>query len=70
MKFICWLISLGMCLALLSCASTQQRNQMVDAVPQWLGGEPTDVPPRMGTPEYDAWMAKRAEEAARPKGKK
>jgi hypothetical protein len=26
-----------------------------------------DAPPRRGTPEYDAWMAKRAEEAARPK---
>ena len=25
------------------------------------------VPPRRGTPEYDAWMAARAQEAARPK---
>jgi hypothetical protein len=28
-------------------------------------GEP--APPRRGTPEYDAWMAKRAQDAARPK---
>jgi hypothetical protein len=26
-----------------------------------------DAPPRSGTPEYDAWMAARAQEAARPK---
>ena len=30
----------------------------------WLGGMPKDVPPRRGTPEYDAWMKKRAEDAA------
>jgi hypothetical protein len=32
-----------------------------------MGGLPADAPPRPGTPEYDALMAKRAEEAARPK---
>jgi hypothetical protein len=31
------------------------------------GGLPDDVPPRSVTPEYDAWMAKRAQEAARLK---
>ena len=36
-------------------------------MPHWMGGLPEDAPPRPGTPEYDAWMAKRAEEAARPK---
>jgi len=30
----------------------------------WLGGMPKDVPPRRGTPEYDEWMKKRAEDAA------
>jgi hypothetical protein len=30
--------------------------------------KPLDLPPRKGTPEYDAWMAKRAQESARPKG--
>jgi len=35
--------------------------------PHWLGGLPPDAPPRAGTPEYDAWMAQRAQEAARPK---
>jgi hypothetical protein len=36
-------------------------------VPPWMGGLPEGTPPRRGTPEYDAWMAKRSEEAARPK---
>jgi hypothetical protein len=36
-------------------------------MPHGMGGEPEGVPPRPGTPEYDAWMAARAAEAARPK---
>jgi hypothetical protein len=32
-----------------------------------MGGEPAGVPPRRGTPEYDAWTAARAQEAARLK---
>jgi hypothetical protein len=36
-------------------------------LPHWMGGEPDGVPPRRGTPEYDAWMAARAQEAATPK---
>ena len=36
-------------------------------MPHWMGGEPEGVPPRRGTPEYDAWMAARAQEAVRPK---
>ena len=54
------------CLAsatLSSCAG----GHVADVVPHWMGGLPADAPPRPGTPEYDAWMAKRAEEAARPK---
>ena len=38
-----------------------------DTLPSWLSGLPKDAPPRRGTPEYDAWMTQRAEEAARPK---
>jgi hypothetical protein len=38
-----------------------------DFIPHAIGGLPVDTPPRRGTPEYDAWMVKRAEEAARPK---
>ena len=54
---------------LTSCASVSAV--VADNVPMWLGGMPNDVPPRRGTPEYDAWMKKRAEDAAAikpPKG--
>jgi hypothetical protein len=51
------------CVTLSSCAG----GHVADVVPHWMGGLPADAPPRPGTPEYDAWMAKRAEEAARPK---
>ena len=52
------------CVSLSSCAAT--GPQIAD-MPHWMGGLPDYAPPRRGTPEYDAWMAKRAEEAARPK---
>ena len=54
-----------LCLAVLllpSCSSVH-----IGDMPHWMGGLPADAPPRPGTLEYDAWMAKRAEEAARPK---
>jgi hypothetical protein len=54
------------CASLLSCAGRTAGERMAD-MPQWLGGEPADVPPRRGTPQYDAWMAARAQDAARPK---
>ena len=37
---------------------------VADNVPTFLGGMPKGVPPRRGTPEYDEWMKKRAEDAA------
>ncbi|MBR0716018.1 hypothetical protein [Bradyrhizobium liaoningense] len=62
------------CLSLAGCASTPHSdgaNASVGArladMPHWMGGLPADAPPRRGTPEYDAWMAQRAKEAARPK---
>jgi hypothetical protein len=54
------------CASLVACAGPTAGERMAD-MPQWLGGEPAGVPPRRGTPEYDAWAAARAEEAARPK---
>jgi hypothetical protein len=58
-------------ISLAGCASaettTNLSNHVVDAIPHWLGGEPADVPPRRGTPEYDALQAERAKEAARIK---
>ena len=54
-----------LCVAVLllpSCSSVH-----IGDMPHWMGGLPANAPPRRGTPEYDAWMAKRAEEAASPK---
>ena len=53
-------------IVLTSCAGKTAGERLAD-MPQWMGGMPPGVPPRRGTPEYDAWMATRAQEAARPK---
>ena len=61
-----WALLLLAGIWLSSCAGQTAGERLAD-LPQWMGGEPADVPPRRGTPEYDAWMAARAQEAARPK---
>ena len=43
------------------------RSEHIADMPHWMGGLPDDAPPRCGSPEYDEFMAKRAQEAARPK---
>jgi hypothetical protein len=53
-------------LSLASCAGKTPGESFAD-MPHWMGGEPAGVPPRRGTPEYDAWVAARAADAARPK---
>jgi hypothetical protein len=55
------------CLSLVSCAGGPTAGERIADMPQWMGGLPAGVPPRRGTPEYEAWAAARAEEAARPK---
>jgi hypothetical protein len=59
------------CLLLSSCAIADRTAGTLGAamadMPPWLGGLPAGVPPRPGTPEYDAWQAERAQEAARLK---
>jgi hypothetical protein len=52
---------------LLSSCAGQTAGERIADMPHWMGGEPAGVPPRRGTPEYDAWMAARAQEAAKPK---
>ena len=71
MKLVLTVILLGSCLPLMSCATGSRtiRETAADTLPTWLGGLPEGVPPRKGTPEYDAWMAKRAQVAAEPKDK-
>jgi hypothetical protein len=54
------------CMFLSACAGRTVGERMAD-MPHWMGGEPPGVPPRQGTSEYDAWIAARAEAAAKPK---
>lgn len=54
------------CVLLSACAGPTVGERIAD-MPHWMGGEPPGVPPRRGSPEYDAWMAARAQDAARPK---
>ena len=61
-----WALLCLACLSLASCAGQTAGERLAD-MPYWMGGLPAGVPPRRGTPEYDAWMAARAEDAARPK---
>jgi hypothetical protein len=55
------------CVSLSACAGARTPGERMADLPQWMGGEPNGVPPRRGTPEYDAWMAARSREAARIK---
>ena len=45
-------------LVLGGCSSINERigAGVGDALPQWAGGLPSDVPPRRGTPEYEEYM--------------
>jgi hypothetical protein len=69
MKFVLVFVSALMLLA--GCASPETTanvsDHIVDAIPNWLGGEPPGIPPRAGTAEYEAWKAEREREAMRPK---
>ena len=58
---------LSLASVLLSSCAGQTAGEHLADMPHWMGGEPAGVPPRRGTPEYDAWKAARAEEAVRPK---
>jgi len=62
----CALLCLA-CIVLSSCAGGKTAGERIADMPHWMGGIPSGVPPRRGTPEYDAWMAVRVQEAARPK---
>jgi hypothetical protein len=61
-----WALLCLTCIFLSSCAGRTAGERMAD-MPHWIGGEPPGVPPRRATPEYDAWTAARAQEAARQK---
>jgi hypothetical protein len=50
------------------CASVNEKLSPVvgEAIPQWAGGLPKDVPPRRGTPEYDAYMKEQERKRLEP----
>ena len=54
-------------LSLSSCTGARTAGEHIADMPHWMGGLPGDAPPRRGTSEYNAWMATRAQEAAKPK---
>jgi hypothetical protein len=49
--------------------ATCSTGNVGDYLPQWAGGPPKNLPPRPGTPEYDAFRQKLDAEAARDKSK-
>ena len=55
-------------LALGSCSSINEKlsSGMGDYLPQWAGGLPAGVPPRRGTPEYDAYMKEQERKRLEP----
>ncbi|MDE2064188.1 MAG: hypothetical protein KGJ00_17445 [Bradyrhizobium sp.] len=50
------------------CSSINEKmGPMIgDTLPQWAGGEPKDIPPRRGTPEYDAFMKEQERKRLQP----
>ena len=50
------------------CSSINERlgPAVGEAIPQWAGGLPKDVPPRRGTPEYDAYMKEQERKRLEP----
>ncbi|HEY6618396.1 MAG TPA: hypothetical protein VIY68_02520 [Steroidobacteraceae bacterium] len=50
------------------CSSINEKMGPVvgDTLPQWAGGLPKDVPPRKGTPEYDAYMKEQERKRLEP----
>jgi hypothetical protein len=53
---------------LAGCGSINEKLAagMSDAIPQWAGGMPADVPPRPGTAKYDEFMQERERRRLQP----
>ena len=58
------LLSVAAC----GCSSINEKlaNGVADNLPHWAGGLPRDVPPRRGTPEYDAYMQEQEKKRLEP----
>jgi hypothetical protein len=50
------------------CSSINEKMgpAIADTLPAWAGGLPKDVPPRKGTPEYDAYMREQERKRLEP----
>jgi hypothetical protein len=57
-QFILLLVAALLACGLSGCGSINEKITpgVVDAIPQWAGGLPPDVPPRPGTAQYDEYM--------------
>ena len=55
-------------LAVCGCSSINERigPGIADTLPLWAGGLPSGVPPRRGTPEYDAYMREQERKRLEP----
>jgi hypothetical protein len=55
-------------LGLGGCSSINEKLAagVSDTLPRWAGGLPPDVPPRRGTPEYEAYMKERQSKQLEP----
>jgi hypothetical protein len=69
----CYLPAMSRLIALIIASSTVLASCsgsggiVGDYLPEWAGGYPKGLPPRPGTPEYDAFRKKQEEDAAREK---
>ena len=63
------LIALLLTSTFLGSCTNVSGGMVGDYAPTWLGGAPKDMPPRPGTPEYDAFTKKQEAEANRDKSK-
>jgi hypothetical protein len=56
----------GMILGGCSTMNEKIAPAIADTLPMWAGGMPKDVPPRKGSPEYDAYMQERERKYLEP----
>ncbi|WP_298258618.1 hypothetical protein [Bradyrhizobium sp.] len=68
-RYVTTIAALALAGAILAgCSSVNERigPAIGDTLPQWAGGEPKDIPPRRGTPEYDAYMKEQERKRLEP----
>jgi hypothetical protein len=66
---ICSVMARLIALVIVANALAACAGHVADYIPTWAGGPPKDLPPRPGTPEYDAYRQKMDDEVTRDKSK-